>query len=414
MPPKHIVLSEQHSILKRDINPNAIAVVTRLLKAGYEAYLVGGCVRDLLINISPKDFDVATNATPQQVKKLFRHARIIGRRFKLIHIPYHREIIEVATFRAHEPVHSKVQTNERGMVIEDNVYGTLEQDAWRRDFSINSLYYHIEENSIVDFTSGFQDIQDRLIRIIGDPIKRYQEDPVRMLRAVRFSAKLKFTIEPKTAGPLNHMSHLIAHVSSSRLFDEMIKLYQCGSAVDVQPLLEQYGLFQPLFPQTAALFQRYPAQQFLMLALESTDNRIKANKTVNPAFLFAVILWFPMQARAKQLRDAGVDPLPAIDQAISYIFSEQNKIIMIPKRHTQVIRDIWSLQSRFVKRSKHRAQLLIQHPKFRAAYDFLVLRALAKDASIELAEWWTNYQETHEQTQENMRSTNDLQPPLHE
>ncbi len=377
-------------------------MLERLIQSGYEAYLVGGSVRDLLIKQSPKDFDVATNATPQQVKKLFRHARIIGRRFKLIHIPYHREIIEVATFRAHEPVHTNLQTNEQGMLIEDNVYGTLEQDAWRRDFSVNSLYYHIENGSIVDFTHGFQDIQNKLIRIIGDPVTRYKEDPVRMLRAVRFSAKLNFTIAPETAAPIHDLNHLIAHVSGSRLFDEMIKLYQCGNAYAVQPMLEEYGLFQHLFPFSAKLLDTHPVHPFLMLALESTDHRIKIQKPVNPAFLFAVILWFPVQERARLLRESGVDPVPAFDQAMSYIFSEQNKIVMIPKRHAQVIREIWLLQSRFAKRSGHRAHYVLNHPRFRAAYDFLALRALAKDESIDLAKWWTTFQEVDEATQLSM------------
>lgn len=376
--------------------------MNRLTKAGYEAYLVGGAIRDLLVRKRPKDYDVATNATPQQIKKLFRQARIIGRRFKLVHISFHRDIIEVATFRSHEPIHTNMQTNDRGMLIEDNVYGTLEQDAWRRDFSVNSLYYHVDSNSIIDFTQGFQDIHQQSIRILGEPQTRYQEDPVRMLRAIRFSAKLQFQIAPETATPMSQLNHLLTQVSGSRLFDEMVKLYQGGNAAQAQKLLEYHGLFQQLFPLNSTVPKHYPMQQFLQFALESTDTRVRARKPVNPAFLFAVILWFPMRIRAKVLHQAGVDPMPAMDQAFSQVISEQCKIITIPKRHSQVIRDIWFLQTRFAKRNSVKVYQLYQHPRFRAAYDFFVLRALANDESLEIAKWWTSFQEVDEATQEQM------------
>ncbi len=384
--------------------------MNRLTRAGYEAYLVGGAIRDLLVKQTPKDYDVATSATPQQIKKLFRQARIIGRRFKLVHIPFHRDIIEVATFRSHEPIHTNMQTNDRGMLIEDNVYGTLEQDAWRRDFSANSLYYHAETETIIDFTQGFRDVQKKCMRMIGDPDIRYHEDPVRMLRAVRFSAKLQFTIAPDTAEPMTRLNHLLTQVSGSRLFDEMVKLYQGGHANAAQKLLEQYGLFQQLFPLSAAVPHHYPMQQFLQFALESTDTRVRTRKPVNPAFLFAVILWFPMKIRAKILQNSGIDPLPALDQAASQVFSEQCKLIMIPKRHTQVIRDIWHLQTKFAKRSGTKAYHLLQHPRFRAAYDFFVLRALAKEESLEIAKWWTTFQEVDEASQEQMIAACDTSP----
>ena len=308
----------------------------------------------------------------------------------------------MATFRCHEPIHTNMQTNDQGMLIEDNVYGTIEQDAWRRDFSANSLYYHVATESIIDFTQGYQDIQQRCLRIIGDPETRYHEDPVRMLRAVRFAAKLGFSIAPDTAEPITRLNHLVTHVSGSRLFDEMVKLYQSGYASTVQNLLERYGLFQQLFPLTTKVPKHYPMQALLQLALESTDARIRDKKPVNPAFLFAVILWFPMKIRAKILHNAGVDPMPALDQAYSQVLSEQCKTITIPKRHAQVIRDIWFLQTRFAKRSNSRAYHLLQHPRFRAAYDFFVLRALANDESLELAKWWTNFQDTDEKNREKM------------
>lgn len=400
---KFLIARDQHHVSKTDISANALAVLNRLNSGGFEAYLVGGSIRDLLLRKAPKDFDVATNATPNQIKKLFRNARIIGRRFKLVHIIYHREIIEVATFRGHDAVDDNHQTNDHGMLIRDNVYGTFSEDAWRRDFTINSLYYTITDNSIVDFTGGFSDINKRLIRMIGDPVKRYEEDPVRMLRAIRFSAKLGFDIEPKTAAPIKPNSGLITHISGSRLFEEMIKLYQSGIAESVQCQLVQFGLFAHLFPQAHELMvSNYPLIPFITVAFQSTDKRIQDNKPVTPAFIFAALLWFPLQKRAAELRDQGIDPLPALDQAMSFVITEQNKIVTIPKRFTQIMREIWLLQYRFSKRTGHRAFAMLTHPRFRGAYDFMALRALAGDESIELADWWTSFQEVSTELQQKM------------
>lgn len=400
---EHVIPRGQHHVSKTDISANALKVLNRLNSAGFQAYLVGGSVRDLLLRKAPKDFDVATNATPNQIKNLFRNARIIGRRFKLAHILYHRDIIEVATFRGNEAVDENQQTNDRGMLIRDNVYGTLEQDAWRRDFTVNSLYYTMEDGSIVDFTGGFNDVTLRLIRMIGDPTTRYQEDPVRMLRAVRFSAKLNFEIEQETAKPLPELSGLISHVSGSRLFDEMTKLYQCGAAVSVQRLLVKYGLFFHLFPQTSQLLNSSsPVNALLINALESTDTRIRESKPVNPAFVYAILLWFPLIVRAEALKNEGMDPLPALEKAMSQVISEQNKIVTIPKRFTQIMREIWLLQYRFPKRSGVRAYHVLEHPRFRAAYDFLALRALAGDESMDLADWWTTFQDVEAAEKTNM------------
>ncbi len=378
-------------------------MLNRINSAGFQAYLVGGSVRDLLLHKAPKDFDVATNATPSQIRGLFRNARIIGRRFKLAHILYHREIIEVATFRGHESVDDNQQTNDRGMLIRDNTFGTLEEDAWRRDFTINSLYYNIDDASIVDFTGGVRDVNLRLIRMIGDPVIRYQEDPVRMLRAIRFSAKLHFELAPETAAPLLQLSSLINHISGSRLFDEMIKLFQCGEAESVQRLLVKYGLFPHLFAQTNKLItSHYPVNALLVIALENTDTRIRDNKPVTPAFIFAVLLWFPLMERTEQLKNEGMDPLPALEKAMSQVITEQNKVITVPKRYTQVMREIWLIQYRLPKRLGSRAFNLLEHPRFRAAYDFLALRALAGDESMELAAWWTKFQEVDTSIQEEM------------
>jgi len=370
-------------------------------------------VRDLLLRKVPKDFDVATNATPNQIKHLFRNGRIIGRRFKLVHVIFQRDIIEVATFRGSESSDDNHQANERGMLVRDNVFGTLDEDAWRRDFTINSLYYNIEDGSIVDFTGGVHDIHERQIRMIGDPEKRYLEDPVRMLRAIRFSAKLGFDIAADTAEPIDRLSHLILHVSSSRLFDEMAKMYQCGEGESVHRLLLQHGLFARLFAQTNALIgSEYPVNALLCIALENTDTRIHDGKPITPAFIFAAFLWFPLKHCAAALQEnEGMAPLPALEKAMSLVIIEQNKVIAIPKRFTQVMREIWLLQFRFSKRMGGRANNLLHHPRFRAAYDFLALRALAGDESMELAQWWTTYQDAAEAEQINMVAALTSQAP---
>ena len=400
---KYIVTRNHHHVSKTDISTNALTVLNRLNSAGFQAYLVGGSVRDLLLRHVPKDFDVATDARPNQIKNLFRNARIIGRRFKLAHILYHREIIEVATFRGQDTQDVNQQTNDKGMLIRDNAYGTLEEDAWRRDFTINSLYYGIKDNAIIDFTGGVNDVRLKTVRMIGDPTIRYQEDPVRMLRAIRFCAKLHFTMAIETAKPIHELNTLITHISGSRLFDEMTKLYQCGQAESAQSLLVQYGLFSLLFPQTASLINSsYPANTLLNIALENTDTRIRENKPVTPAFLFAIMLWFPLRARTEQLKKEGIDPLPALDKAMSLVITEQNKLVTIPKRYTQVMREIWLMQYRFSKRSGQRAYALLEDARFRASYDFLALRALAGDESMELAQWWTTFQDADATAQAQM------------
>lgn len=390
----------KHNLSKTEISPNALQVINHLNHHGYQAYLVGGSVRDLLLRKIPKDFDVSTSATPQQIKKLFRNARIIGKRFKLVHISFQREIIEVSTFRSNAP-DEQLQTNSQGMVIRDNVYGTLEQDAWRRDFTINSLYYDAQTGSIVDYTNGFPDIKHKQIQIIGDPYLRYQEDPVRMLRAVRFAAKLHFDINEHTAQPIYHLNQLITHVSNARLFDEVTKLWQCQEAHKSFKLLEQFDLFSKLFPWTKASFENNPnALKFIEIALENTDLRIKEQKPTTPAFLYAVLLWFPMLEISEKIQASeNVHPLAALEQAMTTIIIEQSQILSIPKRLTQIMREIWLLQFRFQKRVGLKPIQLMQHARFRAAYDFLGLRALAGDESIQLADWWTQFQDSDEVNQ---------------
>lgn len=402
--PQYIVPRTEHTISKTHISQNALKVIQKLHHSGFEAYLVGGGVRDLLLNKQPKDFDVATNATPNEIKKLFKNARIIGRRFKLVHVWFYRETIEVATFRSSEPSDENQKTNEQGMLIRDNVYGNIYQDAERRDFSINALYYSPEEGHVIDIVGGMKDIKEKTLRIIGEASRRYQEDPVRMLRVVRFAAKLNLTISPETASEIHTLNGLIRDVSNARLFDEIVKLYQCGASVQVQDLLMKYGIFPHLFPHISALPTPLlnQAQTLIKLALESTDSRIKQEKPVTPAFLFAIFFWFPLQEKIQALEAQGYSPLQALEQAMSVIIHEQNRVIAIPKRFTQIMREIWLLQYRLPKRLGGRAQHLLTHPRFRAAYDMLALRALAGDAPSELAEWWTRFQEADESTKETM------------
>jgi poly(A) polymerase len=394
------ILRHEHHLSKTEISENALRVINHLNHHGYQAYLVGGSVRDLLLRKVPKDFDVVTNATPQQIKKLFRNARIIGRRFKLVHITYHREIIEVSTFRSNLP-DKDLMTNDHGMVIRDNVYGTLEQDAWRRDFSINSLYYDARNGSIVDYTHGFDDIKNHQIRIIGEALQRYQEDPVRMLRALRFAAKLNFGMEKATEAAIYQTNHLIAQVSNARLYDELSKLWQCQASLAAFKLLIKFDFFAKLFPITAKSVEHQSSRlEFIHQALENTDQRLKADKPTTPAFIYAVLLWFPMRDRAKELeKSQELHPLLALETAIGQILNEQCRIIGIPRRFTQIIREIWLLQYRLNKRVGMKPILLMQHPRFRAAYDFLILRIAAQDEIKELGDWWTKFQTLEQDAQ---------------
>lgn len=411
----YIIPRSQHNVSKSNINVNALKVLNRINSSGYQAYLVGGSVRDLLIGKDPKDFDVATNATPNQIKKLFRNARIIGRRFKLVHILFGREVIEVATFRGKDEDNTNDNqiTNERGMLVRDNVYGTLQDDVWRRDFTINSLYYNINDSSIIDYCGGVKDVHQKVIRLLGDAETRYQEDPVRMLRALRFSAKLHFTLAEETAAPIKPLSHLLQNISSSRLFDEMIKISQCGEAGRAFDLMLQYGIFAQLFQATHRLQQQNESvSKLIQIALANTDARIRDNKPITPSFLFAVLLWFPLKARAIEIQNnEALPPLAALERAMTDVIVEQNRSIAVPKRFTQMMREIWLLQFRFEKRTGTRALSLLGHPRFRAAYDFLVLRSKVNDEKPALAQWWTTFQNVSAEQQETM--IQELTRPTH-
>lgn len=405
-----VLSSSQHPIERGEISRYAISVVERLQQAGYQAYLVGGCVRDLLLDIDPKDFDVATSATPEQVRAEFRNARVIGRRFKLVHVHFGREIIEVATFRANHPQgdeeedSNQASRNESGRILRDNVYGSLEDDAQRRDFTINALYYDPSNERILDYANGVHDIRNHLIRLIGDPTQRYQEDPVRMLRAVRFAAKLDFDIEKHSAAPIYKLAPLLGGIPAARLFDEVLKLFLAGYAVYTYELLVDYGLFGQLFPASAEALKLDPdyTDQLIRNALDSTDLRIQQGKTVTPAFLFAALLWPALPARVIKLQDRGMPPIPAMQEAAHELISEQCQRIAVPKRFTMPIREIWDMQERLPRRSGKRADMLLENPRFRAGYDFLLLRESAGEETGGLGDWWTRYQEVSDSERRNM------------
>ncbi len=433
-----IVARADHPVSRSHISGNALKVLYRLKDAGFQGFLVGGCVRDLLIGIEPKDFDVATDASPEEVRRLFRNSRLIGRRFRLAHIRFGPQIIEVATFRAAgapmapEPdldgiteedadegtdanldqdlddngdVNGNVAEPEdpsdrhrahdvRGRLLRDNLYGSIDQDVWRRDFTCNALYYSIEDFSIWDYVGGVPDIRARTIRLIGDPETRYREDPVRMLRAVRFEAKLGFEIHESARAPFATLAELLGHIPPARLLDEFQKLFLAGFGGRAFELLREHGLFEQLFPATAAHLAGEPDGMALALiraGLADTDRRVAEGRPVTPMFLFAVLLFGPVSATAQRRFDVGSHPAVAIAEAVDEVVSQQNRRIGIPKRFSIPMRELLALQPRFHRREGRRVLGFLGHPRFRAAYDFLLLRAQAGAEDPAIARWWTEF-----------------------
>ena len=394
---------DQHSISRKNIDENALKVLYRLHNAGYRALLVGGGVRDLLLGIKPKDFDIATDATPEEVKALFRNCRLIGRRFRLAHILFGREVIEVATFRGpHDEVNKqdkqKVKQSQAGMLLRDNVYGSLEEDAERRDFTVNALYYDIADFSIYDFQGGLQDLADRKLKMIGDPDIRYREDPVRMMRAIRFAGKLDLTISEESAEPIRRLAPLLQDIPAARHFDEVIKLLLSGQGLVTYRLLKEYKLLQMLFPILFKEGKDDKANAMIEQALIDSDARIAMGKRVTPAYIYAIILWYPLEQRAQEMSvESGMEYHDAFLLAANEVLSIQVKTIAIPKRFTATIRDIWMLQLRLPRFGGKRAQRLYQHIKFRAAFDFLSLRAKVEQSRelAELTDWWQEYQKNN-------------------
>ncbi|HET6726043.1 MAG TPA: polynucleotide adenylyltransferase PcnB [Gammaproteobacteria bacterium] len=396
----NIVPRSEHSISRANISDNALKVLYRLKDAGFTAFLVGGSVRDLLLGQAPKDFDVATNAHPEQVRELFRNSRVIGRRFRLVHVRFGREVIEVATFRAAPDAEiggdADRTLHESGRILRDNVFGTIEEDAWRRDFTVNALYYDISDFSVWDYVGGLDDLNHRILRLIGDPVTRYREDPVRMLRAARFATKHDFTIEATNERALTEMAPLIADVPAARLFDEILKLFMSGYALKNFRTLRRYGLFDQLFPWTEeSLASDASVEGFVERALANTDGRIEAGLPVTPAFLFAALLWPPVRTYAAWREADGVRGTQAFRQAAIDIAAQQQTRIALPRRFKQPMTEIFELQARFTQRRGKRPMRLLEHPRFRAGYDFLLLRAETGEAEQELADWWTALQAEH-------------------
>ena len=406
---RRVIPRDQHTVSRSVISEPAKKVLNRLNNAGFEAYLVGGGVRDVLLGERPKDFDIATDATPEEVHDLFRNSRLIGRRFRIVHVLFGREVIEVTTFRgnasdADDEDDDDRRTNEHGLLLRDNVYGNMEEDALRRDFTVNALYYCIKDFSIIDYADGIEDLNNRQIRLIGDPETRYREDPVRMLRAIRFAAKLGFDIEPATEAPIHTLAPLLTHIPPARLFEEVLKLFSAGYGETTYQLLMQYDLLAPLFPETARALAAGEPDELIRQALRNTDNRIRQGKSVTPYFLYAAILWPALQAEWRKRQDDGEPIQPALHGAIGKVIGRQVQATAIPKRFSGPMKEIWELQMRLPRRQGKRAFVTMEHPRFRAAYDFLLVREAAGEIEPGLGQWWTEFQEHDEPGQEKMLS----------
>ncbi len=386
-----VIPREAHPISRKAISPNALRVLYRLREAGFDGYLVGGAVRDLLVGIGPKDFDIATNARPEQVRHLFRNCRLIGRRFRLAHVIFGPEIIEVATFRAGGDDGSGDRSVVDGRIVRDNVYGSIEDDAERRDFTANALYYSIEDFSVHDFVGGFGDVERRILRLIGDPEARYREDPVRMLRAVRLATKLGFTIEEQSAEPISRLASLLADASPARLFDESLKLLLGGHARESVRMLERFGLLDAVLPATAIALRepgRDPHRQLVDAALAQTDQRLREERSVSPAFLFAALLWPAVVPRFEAAIAQGHETQVAWGIAADEVLIEQVRRVALPRRFSTPMIEIWQLQSRFEHLQRKRVVRLLAHPRFRAAYDFLALRGEFEPEAAALHAFW--------------------------
>lgn len=394
------IARDKHGIDRRNVSRHAIKVCDVLRQHGYEAYIVGGAVRDLIVGLEPKDFDVATNATPEQIRPLFRRARIIGRRFQLVHVVFGQEIIETSTFRA--PASEEQETDEHGRILRDNIFGSQEEDAARRDFTMNALYYDPHNEEVIDYHQGVADLKKRQVRIIGDATRRYREDPVRMLRAVRFAAKLNGTIDPATRLPIQTMAKLIDNVPASRLFDEMLKLLTCGHAMDCLRQLRTDGLHHGLLPLLDVVLEQPGGENFVELALERTDTRVRAGKTISPSFLFAALLWQQVDSRWKQLRAQGEHSIPALSQAADSVLGEQTEKLAIQRRFSADMREIWFMQPRFERRVGKTIYRMFEQPRFRAACDFLQLRAAAGEFDSVLAQWWVDLANADDETRGEM------------
>ncbi|MCX7962762.1 MAG: polynucleotide adenylyltransferase PcnB [Burkholderiales bacterium] len=397
----------RHGIARERISPAARKVCEVLAAHGYAAYIVGGAVRDLLLGIAPKDFDVATDARPEQVKPLFRRALLIGRRFRLVHVIVGGETVEVSTFRGIANGDAQgdddgLVRDEHGRVLRDNVFGTQEEDARRRDFTVNALYYDPATEEVVDSHGGLADLKKRVLRMIGDPEARYREDPVRMLRAVRLAAKLGLTIDPATRAPIRRLAPLLEHVPAARLFEEMLKLLLSGHASACLRQLRDEGLSHGLLPLLDVILEQPLGERFVTLALAQTDERVQTGRPVSPAFLFAALLWHQVLAAWRARERAGLRPIPALAAAMDEVLDTQCEKLAIPRRFTATMREIWAMQPRFEQRTGSRPLRLLEAPRFRMGYDFLALRAASGEVPAELENWWRAFQSADAETRRAM------------
>ena len=427
-----IISREQHGIARDHIHPCALKVTSGLQEAGYSAFIVGGATRDLLLGLEPKDFDVATNATPEEVRAIFRRSRIIGRRFRLVHVMCGSETVEVSTFRGGpssppgpsdspglagpqglansaqngETLHA--HADEHGRLLRDNVFGSQEEDAKRRDFTVNALFFDPVQEELWDYLNGYEDIKARRLRIIGDPVRRYREDPVRMLRVVRLAAKLDMRIDPDTAAPIGDLAPLLRNVPPSRLFEEMLKLLLSGHALSCVVDLRSRGLHHGLLPMLDVILEQPLGERFVTLALKNTDERVRKEKPVSPGFLFAALLWHEVLAAWTARQSAGEKPLHALHQAMSDVLAVQNENLAIPRRYDVIMKEIWAMQPRFTGRSGRRPFRLLEHPRFRAAYDFMLLRCESGEIDMELGKWWEAFQHAPAGEREGMLLQDDM------
>ncbi|WP_110654135.1 polynucleotide adenylyltransferase PcnB [Salinicola halimionae] len=415
-PTRQVLPRDEHNVSRQNLSESALKVLYRLNSAGYDAYLVGGCIRDSLLGNRPKDFDVATNATPDEVRQLFRNSRIIGRRFRIVHVRFGREVIEVTTFRGRhgeEHTGNLSQQSDDGLLLRDNVWGSVEEDAIRRDFTVNALYYSVTDFAIHDWTGGLQDLDDRVLRMIGDPETRYREDPVRMLRAARFAAKLDFRIAEDTEAPIRELAPLLLQIPPARLFEEVLKLFLSGHALQSFRVLRERGLFAMLFPESDEALNEQPwAVKLVEQALANTDARIAQDRPVTPAFLFGALLWPCVQQRTPQIaHEQDLPEIPAQQAAAQQVISRQLQHTSIPKRFSMPMRDIWDLQQQLPRRRGRRVFQTLEHPRFRAAYDFLLLREESGELTPGLGAWWTEFQKADEDGQRQLMADADSGPP---
>jgi poly(A) polymerase len=394
------VVRDGHTLRREALSQSALKVCDVLREAGYEASVVGGAVRDLLLDITPKDYDVATDARPEQVKPLFRRALIIGRRFRLVHVMLGPETVEVSTFRSADA--NTAQKDEHGRVLRDNVFGTQEEDARRRDFTVNALYFDPATEEIIDYHGGLVDLRKHVLRMIGDPETRYREDPVRMLRAVRLAAKLGLTIEAGTRAPIRRLAPLIGHVPPARVFDEMLKLLLSGHASACVRQLREEGLSKGLLPLLDVILEQPLGERFVTLALAQTDERVRTERPVSPAFLFAALLWHEVLAAWKARMAKQERPQLALEAAMDKVLDAQCEKIALTRKLTATMREVWAMQPRFEQRGGQRPFRLLESPRFRMAYDFLALRAASGEVSAELEAWWRAFQQADADTRRAM------------